>query len=97
MRRKTANKSKKVALAKVEDVKATKPVSNTKPVVKKEPKKIAPKPVQPVEKKYNVNMLKRTLEFLDYEDLITALFDSDTLVTKTEVKKALQKHLEREV
>lgn len=49
------------------------------------------------EQKYSLQQIKRAAEFSDHEDILTALFNSDDLLTKTEVRKALKEHLEREV
>ena len=70
--------------------KVTKPIEATKPIE-------VQKPIKVQEPKYSLQQIKRAAEFSDHEDILTALFNSDDLLTKTEVRKALKKHLEREV
>lgn len=52
---------------------------------------------KPVVKKYKADMLFRTDKYLEYEDILSVLFDSQEYVTEAQVDKALKQHLEREV
>lgn len=49
------------------------------------------------EHKYPFKTLKETDEFINYRDILSVFFNSQDLVTKTEVRKVLKQHLEREV
>lgn len=50
-----------------------------------------------LEQKYKISQLKRADEFVDHADIISALFDSDELFSKSELRRKLSEHLEREV
>lgn len=49
------------------------------------------------EPKYKAGTLSKSDEFSSHRDIVLALFDSQDLITKTELKNAIKAHLEREV
>lgn len=48
-------------------------------------------------KKYKIETLIKADKYLDYADILSALFNSQEFVTEKQVDKALKQHLEREV
>lgn len=55
------------------------------------------KQIEKVEPKYTAGSLSKTNEFVGHKDIISALFSSQDLITKSDLQKALKTHLEREV
>lgn len=49
------------------------------------------------EPKYKIATLMKADEFYQHADIISAFFDSQDFVTKTELRKVISDHLEREV
>lgn len=49
------------------------------------------------EHKFPMSTLIETDEFIAYRDILSVFFNAQDLVTKSEVRKVLKQHLEREV
>lgn len=49
------------------------------------------------EPKYRVGTLSKSDEFSQHRDIVLALFDSQDLITKSDLRNAIKAHLEREV
>lgn len=48
-------------------------------------------------KKVKLETLLKAGKYLEYQDILLALFNSQDLVTEKQINKALNKHLKREV